>query len=269
MDYAVPDLIQAFTPEQAAIFYCEQTVWTPERRGEIHFVREEIIRALRSGEIKTQIKQRKIPGSSYWHTPTRYDPDYNGTEIPRKSLKDWFEKRDQKPKFLFPEMRESGGNRTALEISQQSAPEKREHDLHSLIARVYKVLTTKDKKATSKQVLREIEENLDKYDHAGLIQEIKGNVIYWQSMRGQEQEMSFRTFENVISQLRKNHGYLPCNIDMNGTLKSYNEAARHYEQMGVFRTLGNPANANPQIMPKDLNSSTILTSWSIRNRKRA
>lgn len=106
IDYALYDVKESFNVDEAARLWCEADKITEDNRDCVAMIRNEIIRAVADRDIDVEPGQIYYKGNKYWGTPPRSELDYESTIIPRDKLRAWAEKRDQKPKFLFPEMRD-------------------------------------------------------------------------------------------------------------------------------------------------------------------
>ena len=83
--------------------------------------------------------------------------------------------------------------------------EKREHELRSLIKKVFTSLNSPKNNIDVWNALKndaETEDQNKKYDKEEIIQEMDRETIRWFSWRGAEQDMSRRTFDNYLSKLR-------------------------------------------------------------------
>lgn len=104
MDYVALDLRTFFTPSEAAMAWCEITTVTVDNQHNFQHVLHEISEAIRLEELPAQIP---VTHHDDWITEqprTKRHPDR--AKIAREDLKRWAEARGQKPKFLFPEMRD-------------------------------------------------------------------------------------------------------------------------------------------------------------------
>jgi len=84
--------------------------------------------------------------------------------------------------------------------------EKREHELRSLIKKVFTSLNSPKNNIVVWNALKndaDIVDQVREYDKEETIQEMDTKTIYWTSRRGNEQTMSRRTFDNYLSALRK------------------------------------------------------------------
>ena len=78
----------------------------------------------------------------------------------------------------------------------------KEHELHSLIKKIFISL---GRSSSNNDVWNTLALEADKktYDKDEIIQEVKNYVIAWISRRGVEQNMKRKTFDNLLSKLRK------------------------------------------------------------------
>ena len=132
------------------------------------------------------------------------------------------------PKFLFPEARTEhdiapmgtlinqyhiSADHVVVTPNQKKSDQRsggskpasttRESEMHELIERVYLALCKEmNAEPSSKQVMRAIEMRQDEFDHAGIVQEVKHDEIYWISSRGTEQRMKLSTLQNIVSKIR-------------------------------------------------------------------
>ncbi|MCD2449301.1 hypothetical protein GO003_017885 [Methylicorpusculum oleiharenae] len=80
---------------------------------------------------------------------------------------------------------------------------KREHQLHSLIWRVWQSLN-KDGHANVNRVWNELQKNYEKYDTEEIIQEVTAQEILWISTYGTERRNKKTGLNSVISRLKRN-----------------------------------------------------------------
>lgn len=106
IDYALYDLKESFNVDEAARLWCEIDKITEDNRDQVAMIRNEIIRAIADRDIDVEPGRVYYKGSEYFGRPPRSEVDYEQTLIPRDKLCVWAGKRGQKPKFLFPEMRD-------------------------------------------------------------------------------------------------------------------------------------------------------------------
>jgi hypothetical protein len=104
MDYVALDLRTFFSPSEAAMAWCEITNVTTQNQHNYQHVLHEISEAIRLEELPAQIPVTHHDDWITEQTRTKRHPDR--AKIAREDLKRWAEARGQKPKFLFPEMRE-------------------------------------------------------------------------------------------------------------------------------------------------------------------
>ncbi len=104
MDYIALDLRTFFTPSEAAMAWCEITNITAQNQHNYQHVLHEILEAIRLEELPAQIPVTHHDDWITEQTRTKRYPDR--AKIAREDLKRWAEAREQKPKFLFPEMRD-------------------------------------------------------------------------------------------------------------------------------------------------------------------
>jgi len=105
MDYVALDLRTFFTPSEAAMAWCEITNVTAQNQHNYQHVLHEISEAIRLEELPAQIPVTHHDDWITEQTRTKRHPDR--AKIAREDLKRWAEARGQKPKFLFPEMRDA------------------------------------------------------------------------------------------------------------------------------------------------------------------
>ena len=105
MDYVALDLRTFFTPSEAAMAWCEITNVTAQNQHNYQHVLHEISEAIRLEELPAQIPVTHHDDWITEQTRTIRHPDR--AKIAREDLKRWAEARGQKPKFLFPETRDT------------------------------------------------------------------------------------------------------------------------------------------------------------------
>lgn len=92
-------------------------------------------------------------------------------------------------------------------LSKEKHRGKRVCEIHLLIKRVFYALREESGcPPTGHDVFRRIELRHKEYDTHGIIDEVRNQCIFWTSMRGYAQKMTFRTLENVVSKIR--HGQI-------------------------------------------------------------
>lgn len=213
MDYVALDLRTFFTPSEAAMAWCEITNVTVDNQHNYQHVLHEISEAIRLEELPAQIPVTHHDDWITEQTRTKRHPDR--AKIAREDLKRWAEARGQKPKFLFPEMRIAVAEKCEA-VPQENLPPKplppRENRMHGLLERVCLDLFAQYKRwPQAKEVLQALEreennpDRSSKYDPDGIIQEIKGTTIYWQSDGADEPKMELKTLQNRIGILKENH----------------------------------------------------------------
>lgn len=215
IDYKITDLKTSFSVSEASFAWCDADRPTPDNINNLYMMEAALIEAIKEEEIKAEVPrmvvERRIRGSRY----DMEEPDYERAIIPRKELIRWAEARGQKPKFLFPEMRVAVAEKCEA-VPQENPPPKplpqRENRMHGLLERVCLDLFAQYKRwPQAKEVLQALEQeenNPDrssKYDPDGIIQEIKGTTIYWQSDGADEPKMELKTLQNRIGILKENH----------------------------------------------------------------
>jgi len=104
MDYSILDLRTFFTPSEAAMAWCDITNVTTQNQHNYEHVLHEISEAIRLEELPAQIPVTHHDDWITEQTRTKRHPDR--AKIAREDLKRWAEARGQKPKFLFPRMRD-------------------------------------------------------------------------------------------------------------------------------------------------------------------
>lgn len=105
-DFSITDLKNSFTVDGAAMAWCE--IETLSECQEVRFVqmRSALVEAMQSEELEADLAYKT--GTEYIRGGY-YDvdvPDYYRSAISRKALLKWALLKGQKPKFLFPEMRD-------------------------------------------------------------------------------------------------------------------------------------------------------------------
>jgi len=205
IDYEVLDLIKRFTVTEAACLWCEIARVTEDNRSRFLHVRSALIQAIQEEELKTEeipqkLVERRIRSSLY-DIP---EPQYEMAVISRRALKAWAERNNQKPKFLFPEMREQVVSGKPGVAESSAKPQQRENDMHRLLEKVFLTLMAEyNRPPQAKDVLRALEKNLEKFDTDEIVDEIKGDAIYWHSADGNEGAMELKTLRNRVSLIKK------------------------------------------------------------------
>ena len=122
-DFSVTDLKSHFTIDAAAIAWCE--IETKDELQNVRFIqiRSAILQAVKDEELNAQIPEKivekRIRGDLYDVT----EPNYARASILRADLKAWALSKGQKPKFLFPEMRDE------KRIYQEEKASAKEHEI--------------------------------------------------------------------------------------------------------------------------------------------
>jgi hypothetical protein len=214
-DFSIYDLRRSFTVHEAALAWAE-TEHEPENLQRAYqAIYAELLGDVKSNQLPHRIKRDIRKNWINWESDYSDRTDWSKAEIWAEDLKRWAEARGQKPKFLFPEMRIAVVEKTEA-VPQENLPPKplppRENRMHGLLERVCLDLFAQYKRwPQAKEVLQALEQeenNPDrssKYDPDGIIQEIKGTTIYWQSDGADEPKMELKTLQNRIGILKENH----------------------------------------------------------------
>lgn len=104
MDYSILDLRTFFTPSEAAMAWCDITSVTVDNQHNYRHILHEISEAIHEGQLPAQIPVTHHDSWITQQTRSKRHPDK--AKIAREDLRRWAEAREQKPKFLFPEMRD-------------------------------------------------------------------------------------------------------------------------------------------------------------------
>ena len=86
---------------------------------------------------------------------------------------------------------------------RQPIKQKRKNQLHELIGKVYLSLCDRGRKPTAKDVWAEIEKNYEDYDDECIIQEVTDEYIFWKSTGGSNQKLHRKSFDPVLSKIKK------------------------------------------------------------------
>jgi hypothetical protein len=214
-DFSIYDLRRSFTVHEAALAWAETEHESENLQRVYQAIYAELLGDVKSNQIPHRIKRDIRKNWINWESDYSDRTDWSKAEIWAEDLKRWAESRGQKPKFLFPEMRVAVVTKTE-QVPQEKAEPKplppRENRMHGLLERVCLDLFAQYKRwPQAKEVLQALEQeenNPDrssKYDPDGIIQEIKGTTIYWQSDGADEPKMELKTLQNRIGILKENH----------------------------------------------------------------
>ncbi len=231
INYAASDLLHRFTVNEAALLWCDVGKITEEHIPQFMIIKSAIVEAIKAGKLKAEeipkkIVEHRIRGSLY----DIEEPDYEKAIVTRKALIKWAEKNNQKPKFLFPEIRTENDNTptgtlitqynitadhvvvtpTQKPVTQKNKPAplmpintERESEMHRFIERVYDALCSElGRSPTSTQVYNAIRTRHEKFDTDDIIQEVTAHKISWASSHGNEQDMQKSTVRNIVSKIR-------------------------------------------------------------------
>jgi len=214
-DFSIYDLRRSFTVHEAALAWAE-TEHEPENLQRAYqAIYDDLLSDVKSNQLPHRIKRDIRKNWINWESDYSDRTDWSKADIWAEDLKRWAEARGQKPKFLFPEMRIAVAEKCEA-VPQENLPPKplppRENRMHGLLERVCLDLFAQYKRwPQAKEVLQALEQeenNPDrssKYDPDGIIQEIKGTTIYWQSDGADEPKMELKTLQNRIGILKENH----------------------------------------------------------------
>ena len=86
---------------------------------------------------------------------------------------------------------------------RQPIKQERKSQLHEFIWNVYLSLCDRGRKPTGKAVWAEMKENHDEYDAEGIIQDVTDEEILWISKGGNEQKLHRKSFDPVLSKIKK------------------------------------------------------------------
>lgn len=104
-DFSCSDLKSHFTPDAAAIAWCEAENVDDLQSLRFTQIRSAILQAVKDGDLDAEIPkitvERRIKGSLY----DMLESDYPRASILRADLAAWAAARGVKPRFLFPEQR--------------------------------------------------------------------------------------------------------------------------------------------------------------------
>ncbi|MDE3016595.1 MAG: hypothetical protein KGI29_06730 [Pseudomonadota bacterium] len=229
INYAAADLLHRFTVNEAAMLWCDVGKITEEHISQFMIMKSAIVEAVKANKLKAaetphKIVERRMNGGLY----DMQEPDYEKAVITRQALKKWAERNNQKPRFLFPEMRGvasvagEGAMITqynimadhvvvtpkpkqpkAHNVSSKPVTTSRENEMHVLIERIYYALRNELKEEpSSKQVYRTLETRHAEFDKDDIIQEVNATEILWISSQGNEQKMKLSTLINIVSKIR-------------------------------------------------------------------
>jgi len=229
INYAAADLLHRFTVSEAAMLWCDVGKITEEHIPQFMIMKSAIVEAVKASKLKAaevpyKIVERRMNGGLY----DMQEPDYEKAILTRKALIKWAERNNQKPRFLFPEMRgeaSAAGEGTmitqynihadhvvvtptpkqpkATNAASKAASTSRESEMHALIERVYYALRNElDGEPSGKQVYRAIETRHVEFDNDDIIQEVNAAEILWVSSQGNEQKMKLSTLINIVSKIR-------------------------------------------------------------------
>lgn len=168
--------------------------------------------AIKAGELKAETKEsrRLIQTSMRWIDGTRVNPNIQDKY---QTLHFYRIHRDDYRAFLIaseewppvPDSLLAGWWGQESIPSQNVAPlPPRENDIHRLLERTFLLLRDELKRPPqAKEILRALEKDQDKYDPDGIIDEIKADILYWQSTDGNDCQMTLKTLRNRVSIIRK------------------------------------------------------------------
>jgi hypothetical protein len=208
-DYTFFDLRKHFTIDDAAIAWCEIMDRAECRKMPFLQMRGALLQAVQEGQIEADIPEkiveRRIRGCLY----DMSEPEYEKALIPRENLKAWAITLSQKPKFLFPEMRQKPESEKIVPVKDKPEPKaKQKNELHALFEKIYVVLRAELRRPPdAEEMLSAVRNRKIEFDESEIVQTVKDRCIFWLPTNGKNiREMGKKALQNRIGELKIQYG---------------------------------------------------------------